>query len=105
MHRKDWDAWLACYAPDAESWMPCWDDDKLTEDPQTEISLIWYGDRGGLKDSVFRIRTERSSTTSLPEPPTGRCRSVGSDGRPHPRRHPFQHHPRPRGDDRHAPHP
>ena len=27
-------------------------------------------DRGGLEDRVFRIRTERSSATSLPEPRT-----------------------------------
>lgn len=68
---KDWDAWLACYASDAQFWMPSWDDDdKLTEDPQTEVSLIWYGDRGGLEDRAFRIRTERSSATSLPEPRT-----------------------------------
>jgi benzoate/toluate 1,2-dioxygenase subunit beta len=68
---KDWDAWLALYAPDVEFWMPAWDDDdRLTEDPQTEISLIWYGHKGGLEDRVFRIRTERSSATSLPEPRT-----------------------------------
>jgi benzoate/toluate 1,2-dioxygenase beta subunit len=68
---KDWDAWLAFYAPDAEFWMPSWDDDdKLVTDPQTEISLIYYGHRGGLEDRVFRIRTERSSATSLPEPRT-----------------------------------
>jgi benzoate/toluate 1,2-dioxygenase subunit beta len=68
---KAWDDWLAFYAPDAEFWMPAWDDDdKLTEDPQTEISLIWYGHKGGLEDRVFRIRTERSSATSLPEPRT-----------------------------------
>lgn len=68
---KDWDAWLAHYSPDAEFWMPAWDDDdRLTEDPQSEISLIYYGDRGGLEDRVFRIRTERSSATSLPEPRT-----------------------------------
>ena len=68
---RDWDAWLALYAPDAEFWMPAWDDDdKLTEDPQTEISLIYYGHKGGLEDRVFRIRTERSSATSLPEPRT-----------------------------------
>jgi benzoate/toluate 1,2-dioxygenase subunit beta len=68
---KDWDGWLALYAPDAEFWMPSWDDDdKLVEDPQTEISLIWYGHKGGLEDRVFRIRTERSSATSLPEPRT-----------------------------------
>jgi benzoate/toluate 1,2-dioxygenase beta subunit len=68
---RDWDAWLSLYADDAEFWMPSWDDDdKLTEDPQTEISLIWYGHKGGLEDRVFRIRTERSSVTSLPEPRT-----------------------------------
>jgi benzoate/toluate 1,2-dioxygenase subunit beta len=68
---KDWDSWLALYAPEVEFWMPSWDDDdKLTEDPQTEISLIWYGHKGGLEDRVFRIRTERSSATSLPEPRT-----------------------------------
>jgi benzoate/toluate 1,2-dioxygenase beta subunit len=44
--------------------MPSWDDnDQLTEDPQSEISLIWYGNRGGLEDRVFRIKTERSSAT------------------------------------------
>ena len=68
---RDWDAWLSLYADDVEFWMPSWDDDDtLTEDPQTEISLIWYGHKGGLQDRVFRIRTERSSATSLPEPRT-----------------------------------
>jgi benzoate/toluate 1,2-dioxygenase beta subunit len=68
---KDWDIWLTCYAPDAEFWMPSWDDDEtLIENPQTEISLIYYGHRGGLEDRVFRIKTDRSSATSLPEPRT-----------------------------------
>ena len=61
---KEWDAWLELYAPDASFWMPAWDDrDRLTEDPQSEISLIWYGSRSGLEDRVFRIKTERSSAT------------------------------------------
>lgn len=61
---KDWDSWLALYAEDATFWVPAWDDnDELTEDPQQEISLIWYGRRAGLEDRVFRIRTERSSAT------------------------------------------
>jgi benzoate/toluate 1,2-dioxygenase beta subunit len=68
---KDWDGWLACYAPEAEFWMPAWDDDEtLVSDPQTEISLIYYAHRGGLEDRVFRIKTDRSSATSLPEPRT-----------------------------------
>ena len=69
---RDFEGWLECYAPDAEFWMPAWDDDDtLSTDPQREISLIWYGNRGGLEDRVFRIRTERSSATSIPEPRTG----------------------------------
>ena len=61
---KQWDQWLELYAADATFWMPSWDDDdELTEDPQSEISLIWYGRRAGLEDRVFRIRTERSSAT------------------------------------------
>lgn len=61
---SQWDNWLECYAADATFWMPAWDDnDQLTEDPQREISLIWYGNRGGLEDRVFRIKTERSSAT------------------------------------------
>ncbi|CAN7351913.1 benzoate 1,2-dioxygenase small subunit [Bosea sp. LjRoot9] len=68
---RDWDAWLACYAPHATFHMPAWDDDDtLTDDPQKEISLIYYGSKQGLEDRVFRIRTERSSATSLPEPRT-----------------------------------
>ena len=68
---RDWDGWLAHYAPHATFHMPAWDDDdQLTEDPQREISLIYYGTKQGLEDRVFRIRTERSSATSLPEPRT-----------------------------------
>jgi len=59
-----WDEWLACYHPDASFWMPSWDDsDQLVTDPQREISLIYYPDRQGLEDRVFRIKTERSSAT------------------------------------------
>jgi benzoate/toluate 1,2-dioxygenase beta subunit len=61
---QQWDDWLECYHPDAEFWMPSWDDDdQLIEDPQREISLIYYPNRQGLEDRVFRIKTERSSAT------------------------------------------
>lgn len=64
---KQWDNWLEMYAADASFWMPSWDDnDELTEDPQREISLIWYGNRTGLEDRIFRIKTERSSA-SVPD--------------------------------------
>ncbi|HEY0121301.1 MAG TPA: benzoate 1,2-dioxygenase small subunit [Rhizobium sp.] len=68
---REFDEWLTCYARDVTYWMPAWDDDdKLTEDPHSEISLIYYPSRDGLEDRVFRIKTERSSA-SMPEPRTG----------------------------------
>lgn len=61
---EQWDAWLACYHPEAVYWMPSWDDDDtLTSNPQREVSLIYYPNRQGLEDRVFRIKTERSSAT------------------------------------------
>ncbi|APG87353.1 toluate 1,2-dioxygenase subunit beta (plasmid) [Sinorhizobium americanum CCGM7] len=67
---RAWDEWLTCYAPDVTYWMPAWDDDdQITEDPQSQISLIYYPNRDGLEDRVFRIKTERSGA-STPEPRT-----------------------------------
>lgn len=64
---RAWDAWLECYAPDVEYWMPAWtDDDTLTRDPHSEISLIYYPNRQGLEDRVYRLKTGRSSA-STPE--------------------------------------
>lgn len=67
---REWDEWLTLYHKDAEFWMPAWDDDdQLTRDPHSEISLIYYPNRGGLEDRVYRIKTERSGA-STPEPRT-----------------------------------
>ncbi|MCF1436691.1 benzoate 1,2-dioxygenase small subunit [Agrobacterium vitis] len=67
---RQWAEWLTCYAADASYWMPAWDDDdQITEDPHSQISLIYYPNRDGLEDRVFRIQTERSSA-STPEPRT-----------------------------------
>ncbi|MFE7421016.1 benzoate 1,2-dioxygenase small subunit [Rhodococcus sp. NPDC057529] len=69
---REFEEWIECYHPDSEFWMPAWaDDGELTTDPMTEISLIYYANRGGIEDRVFRIKTDRSSATSLPEPRTG----------------------------------
>ena len=64
LDERDWDSWLALYDENVEFWMPSWDDDgNLTDDPQTQISLIYYPRRAGLEDRIFRIRTDRSSAT------------------------------------------
>jgi benzoate/toluate 1,2-dioxygenase beta subunit len=61
---EQWDEWLACYHPEAVYWMPSWDDDgTLVDNPQREISLIYYPNRQGLEDRIFRIKTERSAAT------------------------------------------
>jgi benzoate/toluate 1,2-dioxygenase beta subunit len=64
---KRWDEWLDLYCRDVQFWIPAWDDDgKLTEDPQKEISLMYYARRDGLEDRIFRIRTGKSAA-STPE--------------------------------------
>ncbi|MDY7544753.1 benzoate 1,2-dioxygenase small subunit [Glaciimonas sp. CA11.2] len=73
---EQWDEWLDCYHLDAQFWMPSWDDDdKLVTDPQREISLIFYPNRQGLEDRVFRIKTERSSATM---PDTRTCHNIAN---------------------------
>ncbi|PAL21523.1 aromatic-ring-hydroxylating dioxygenase subunit beta [Sphingopyxis sp. GW247-27LB] len=70
LDNREWDEWLDLYTPDATYWLPCWlDEDRLTSDPQREMSLIYYGNRTGLEDRVYRIRTEQS-LASIPMPRT-----------------------------------
>src|SRR5690606_39276038 len=73
---RQWDELLTCYHEDATYWMPCWDDeDTLTDDPQTELSLIYYPNRAGVEDRVYRIKTERYGASSKREPRTTHLRS------------------------------
>lgn len=68
--QKAWDDWLALYLPEAEFWIPAWEsENSYTTDPHNEISLIYYADRSGLEDRVFRLRTGMSSA-SVPLPRT-----------------------------------
>lgn len=65
---RQWDAWLVLYEESAEYWIPSWDSEhEYVQDPHGEVSLMYYPDRSGLEDRVFRIRTERSAaSTPLP---------------------------------------
>jgi benzoate/toluate 1,2-dioxygenase beta subunit len=52
---RQWDEWIKLYSPRASFWMPSWDDDdKLVEDPQQHVSLIYYNNRDGIEARVFR---------------------------------------------------
>lgn len=67
---QQWDAWLALFEEGAEYWIPSWDSEhEYAEDPHQGVSLMYYPDRTGLEDRVFRIRTERSAA-STPMPRT-----------------------------------
>lgn len=73
---RQWVEWVGCYSSDAEFWMPAWtDDDELTDDPQSEISLIYYPNRQGLEDRIYRLNTGRSAA-STPEART--CHSINN---------------------------
>jgi benzoate/toluate 1,2-dioxygenase beta subunit len=62
---RSWDEWLSLYLPDSEYWIPAWrTDGTLVEDPQRELSLIWYPNRIGLEGRVYRLRTQRASSAS-----------------------------------------
>ena len=58
LDRLDFDSWLSLYTPDCLFWMPAWrDDGTQTEDPERELSLIYYRGRRNLEDRVKRIRS------------------------------------------------
>ena len=66
LDRGDYDAWLELYTPDCLFWMPAWrDDGTQTEDPDRELSLIFYRGRRNLEDRVQRIRSTVSAASRV----------------------------------------
>ena len=58
LDRGDYDAWLNLYTIDCLFWVPAWrDDGTQTEDPERELSLIFYRGRRNLEDRIHRIRS------------------------------------------------
>jgi 3-phenylpropionate/cinnamic acid dioxygenase small subunit len=63
LDRQDWDNWLALFAEDVEFWVPAWKSETApTDDPDREISLLYYPSRLGLEERVQRLRTGKSIT-------------------------------------------
>jgi 3-phenylpropionate/cinnamic acid dioxygenase small subunit len=70
LDERRWDEWVALFAPDCVYWVPTWTGEgKLTANPQTELSLMYFAGRGGLEDRIVRIRSGRSPA-ALPLPRT-----------------------------------
>lgn len=66
--RQQWDRYLDFFTEDTEFHIPQWcSEHEYTQDPQREMSLIYYTSRAGLEDRVYRIRTGKSSAcTPMP---------------------------------------
>ncbi|WP_221798889.1 anthranilate 1,2-dioxygenase small subunit [Oceanobacter mangrovi] len=68
--RREWDDYIATFTEDSELHVPQWDSEyEVTSDPKTGLSLMYYPNRSGLEDRVFRIRTGKSAA-SVPLPRT-----------------------------------
>lgn len=63
--RKDWDAYIDTFTPDSEFWIPQWDSEhEYIDNPKTGMSLIYYANRSGIEDRVFRLRTGKSAASN-----------------------------------------
>ncbi|MCW3478422.1 anthranilate 1,2-dioxygenase small subunit [Neisseriaceae bacterium JH1-16] len=65
---QDWDAYLELFDEDSVFHVPQWESEHAyTTDPKRGMSLIYYTNRSGLEDRVFRLRTGKSAaSTPLP---------------------------------------
>jgi anthranilate 1,2-dioxygenase (deaminating, decarboxylating) small subunit len=65
---QQWDEYLELFDPQSVFHVPQWDSEHVyTTDPKQGMSLIYYPDRAGLEDRVFRLRTGKSAaSTPLP---------------------------------------
>lgn len=70
LDEQRWQEWLALFTEDCEYWVPSWkDDNTLTDDPEVELSHIYYDSRTALEDRVLRF-TSHISPASNPRPRT-----------------------------------
>lgn len=64
---RDWDGYLAHYDENCEYYLPQWKSEtEYTTDPKTELAYIYYSNRSGLEDRVFRLRTNKSASAIPP---------------------------------------
>ena len=68
--RQQWVDYLELFDEQSEFHIPQWDSEhSYTSDPKTGMSLMYYADRTGLEDRVYRIGTGKSAA-STPMPRT-----------------------------------
>ncbi len=65
LDERRWDDWLALYDEAAEFWVPAWkSEDQPTDDPSSEVSLVYAARRSELEDRVWRVRSGQSIASS-----------------------------------------
>ncbi|MBS0429948.1 MAG: anthranilate 1,2-dioxygenase small subunit [Proteobacteria bacterium] len=68
--RREWVDYLELFDENAEFHIPQWDSEHVyTSDPKRSMSLMYYANRAGLEDRVFRLGTGKSAA-STPMPRT-----------------------------------
>ena len=73
LDQQRWQDWLDLYLPDCVFWIPAWKDEHLpTDDPETEVSLVYAAGRDRLQERVRRA-TGSKSMASQPLPRTLHC--------------------------------
>ena len=65
LDEQRWDEWLNLFTSDCEYWVPTWTaENQLADDPQSQLSHIYYSRRTGLEDRIARIRSKKSPASS-----------------------------------------
>lgn len=60
------DQWLELFTEDTVYWMPAWrDDNSLTQNPDRELSLIYYRGKANLVDRVMRLTSGLSPVSRI----------------------------------------
>jgi len=76
LDEQRWDDWLSLFTEECEYWVPAWTSEtRLTQDPDSEISLIYYDLRSRLADRVWRVGSGQSVAND-PMPRT--CHTVAN---------------------------
>lgn len=59
---RQWDAYLELYDENCEFYLPQWiSETDVANDPKTQLSHIYWRNRAGLEDRIFRINTGRAA--------------------------------------------
>lgn len=76
LDERRWQDWLDLFTEDCQYWVPAWvSEQRQTEDPDREVSLIYYDLRSRLADRVWRVQSG-TSVASDPMPRT--CHAVSN---------------------------